>query len=491
MTAVSPSSGMKSTSIKIEKLTISTPCKAKLLSPEMVVIYNGLRLITPVLFKALPSYHSHPVLDSGIFNIVLMKISSHCIVKTYRIRKWLFWKQVFQQKVAWEFRDTLSIVETKSRIREINESAGRMKSNPQLENFVSLKKLDIYCDSIDQPFNDCLNKLVISRCVNLECIRIENLGTKSLISFARVIRDSCPNLVQLDYLSEFEEDGEAAIVEILRMSRLGWRYVDLLSVDNFNRTASAELFSHAPTLEVLKVIKWPEYDMEDLCSFLRHAKNLRILEGNDDRMSVYAGLRLDANFMVTQSNNRHYPWGLGKAVEFFQLQIDNIPRPDVIYQQNGEPLQAEIPNGNILSDPSSRYEVQRWILTQLGSMTGLKVLILGLPEPDIYFPGFSELDELDDFNYSSLEFSLASGLDLLAGLKELRVLNVSCTAHRIGVKELEWMYVHWPKLEKIKGLESKREWAEDIEAGLAAKRAVDEWMMAHPKGIGSLHYTQS
>lgn len=48
----------------------------------------------------------------------------------------------------------------------------------------------------------------------------------------------------------------------------------------------------------------------------------------------------------------------------------------------------------------------------------------------------------DTFQYRSLKFSLESGLDLLSGLKELRVLDVRSTAHRIGVAELDWMHVN-------------------------------------------------
>lgn len=71
-------------------------------------------------------------------------------------------------------------------------------------------------------------------------------------------------------------------------------------------------------------------------------------------------------------------------------------------------------------------------------------------------------------NYQCLEFSsesglgllsgltLESGLALLSGLKELRVLDVRKTAHNIGVEELEWMHQNWPKLERIRGLESDR-----------------------------------
>lgn len=100
-------------------------------------------------------------------------------------------------------------------------------------------------------------------------------------------------------------------------------------------------------------------------------------------------------------------------------------------------------------------------------------------------PGMSEV-ELEEallgdyftFHYRCLEFSLASGLELLGGMEELRVLDVRSTAHRIKIAELDWMHVNWPKLKEIKGLVSKREWAGDVAGGLAVKAAVEEWMAA-------------
>lgn len=51
------------------------------------------------------------------------------------------------------------------------------------------------------------------------------------------------------------------------------------------------------------------------------------------------------------------------------------------------------------------------------------------------------------FQLNCLEMSQGSGLDLLSGLKEMRVLDVVRMAHRIGVLELGWMRKNWPKPE--------------------------------------------
>jgi hypothetical protein len=56
-----------------------------------------------------------------------------------------------------------------------------------------------------------------------------------------------------------------------------------------------------------------------------------------------------------------------------------------------------------------------------------------------------------------LEMSLESGLDNLSGLKRLRELSVTGLPTRIGVIEVQWMAVHWPRLRVIRGLGGNEE----------------------------------
>lgn len=65
-------------------------------------------------------------------------------------------------------------------------------------------------------------------------------------------------------------------------------------------------------------------------------------------------------------------------------------------------------------------------------------------------------------NYQCLEFRW-SGLKLLTGMKELKVLDITSTAHTVGVAELDWAYVHSP-------------WAGDAKAGLSDKVARSGWL---------------
>lgn len=68
-----------------------------------------------------------------------------------------------------------------------------------------------------------------------------------------------------------------------------------------------------------------------------------------------------------------------------------------------------------------------------------------------------------DFQYSCLPMSLATGLDLMSDLKELRELNVEQMAHRIGLEEVQWMVANWPRLNRIIGLNVKDEAIKAVE----------------------------
>jgi hypothetical protein len=56
------------------------------------------------------------------------------------------------------------------------------------------------------------------------------------------------------------------------------------------------------------------------------------------------------------------------------------------------------------------------------------------------------------YQYDCLEMTLESGLDQLKDLKNLRVLDVQRMEQRIGLKEVQWMSLHWPRLREIRGL---------------------------------------
>ncbi|KAF9135374.1 hypothetical protein BG015_003291 [Linnemannia schmuckeri] len=84
----------------------------------------------------------------------------------------------------------------------------------------------------------------------------------------------------------------------------------------------------------------------------------------------------------------------------------------------------------------------------------------------------AKLEVIDqDSNTLWIEFSLRSGLAILAPLKELRCLSGNQGAHAIGVREVEWMCKNWPRLRSIEGL-----YEDDAEEAVA-------WLRKHKPEI--------
>ncbi|KAG0274370.1 hypothetical protein BGZ96_004354 [Linnemannia gamsii] len=329
-------------------------------------------------------------------------------------------------------------------------------------------------------------------------------GTGSLL------RTLCPCLTELA-LRGVILLRDARLAALLRSSKLGWRVLELDELVRFSHNAYAVIVECvSTTLEVLRINRWrglyPAW-----CSHLLSTTTqgqFRRLEGVSNgkvdaitkeftvhAQNTYEDHRVE---MARQKNQGQrtdiWSWiALGPSMEYLQLAIEGVPRPDVVCWRSGEPLPIQS------MSHCHRYKAQKWIYRQLASMSGLQELILGKPDLNMSCISFRGLDasmssiEIEDalspgfatYQYDCLEFSLESGLDILSGLKELRVLDVKSTAHRIGVAELEWMRIHWPKLKAIEGLVSRREWAGALEDGEAVRDAVEAWIDKHPNGIGS------
>ncbi|KAG0094293.1 hypothetical protein BGZ93_007399 [Podila epicladia] len=132
------------------------------------------------------------------------------------------------------------------------------------------------------------------------------------------------------------------------------------------------------------------------------------------------------------------PWTCSRMKQL-QLEIGGVPRPDIMIDHAGFPVQGDLFRGTV----EESHQVQRRIYEQLARLTNLSGLQLGgeLWEPDdvthhwTYDAENRRRDVDMAFQLNCLEMSLASGLDLLSGLKNMRVLDVSRMAHRIGVPD--------------------------------------------------------
>lgn len=380
--------------------------------------------------------------------------------------------------------------------------------------FLTLKEL-IFLERGNNQ-NDFSRLAVLVHCSHLVRLEFRRIDSRigNLLAFGdgtgSLLRTLCPCLTDLALYGVIAL-SESCLAALLRSSQPGWKVLELGELVFFSREAfSALMECVSTTLEELRVRNWRGFSADRCSSFLSASTRgqFRRLEGvvdgdlDDTRreFTIHAQDTYNEHRAETARRKRQgertdiRSWiALGPSMNYLQLQINGVPRPDLICRRNGEPLPIQATNHR------ERYKVQKWIYSQLASMSGLQELILGRRDVNWSRLNARGLDasmssiEIEEalsydfvtYQYDCLEFSLESGLGILGGLKELRVLDVKSTAHRIGIAELEWMRVHWPKLKTIEGLESRREWAGNLEDGQAVRDAVEDWIDNHPNGIGS------
>ncbi|KAF9953558.1 hypothetical protein BGZ65_004604 [Modicella reniformis] len=125
-------------------------------------------------------------------------------------------------------------------------------------------------------------------------------------------------------------------------------------------------------------------------------------------------------------------WACESSLKVLKVMVTGIPRPDL----EGVEVVGEVYAGE---GPT----IQSQVYDRLARLTNMESLWLGHSRPNS-----SNSKKLWD----CLEMSLESGLDKLSGLKGLKELSVSHMSTKIGLKELQWMIEHWPRLRAIYGL---------------------------------------
>ncbi|KAF9386347.1 hypothetical protein CPB97_003810 [Podila verticillata] len=227
-----------------------------------------------------------------------------------------------------------------------------------------------------------------------------------------------------------------------------WKVINMRNSQSGDLTAEA-ITSHCQELETLYIgdarVSSPMFH-RILCST---TKLLHLHANEDCDESSPENLQLQALDIISS------PW-VCWSLKTFKADVTGVPRPDVEFQHDGRPVQGAFHTGTM----EESRDLQRRVMGQLGALTELEELGLGAFAIDTGNEAAWEDDEevggsryVDyHFQLTCLEMSLASGLNLLAGLKKLRILDVTRMAHRIGPMELEWMQANLPRLENVRGL---------------------------------------
>ncbi|KAI9236247.1 MAG: hypothetical protein BYD32DRAFT_462720 [Podila humilis] len=117
--------------------------------------------------------------------------------------------------------------------------------------------------------------------------------------------------------------------------------------------------------------------------------------------------------------------------------VFRVPRPN-----DHVPQEHQDPTWNNPTLEHSR-QIQRQVYRHTAKQTHLYEVYLGALLGD---------DENPQHLWYTSEMTLESGLNELVGLKNLHRLTLHNMNHRMGVKELDWIYLQWPELRSIEGL---------------------------------------
>ncbi|KAG0344744.1 hypothetical protein BG004_004206, partial [Podila humilis] len=258
-------------------------------------------------------------------------------------------------------------------------------------------------------------------------------------------------------------DHEMAL-ELARES--DWTKIDFSTCDVVppGRSTAAALLERCASLEDLDVSTCEGViTSQDLAEILARTPKLVKLIASLDHMSAHGWPRnpqLDAQDFIWT------PW-VCKSLVYLEVQLINIPRPDVNTGHDGRPLGDKPRRGTI----EWSHQIQGLVYHRLAELKDLIHLKLGHcplePQPGdpLMLDSEGRLRPVDtEFQLNCLEMSLASGLGLLAGLTQMKVLDLTRMAHRVGVPELEWMQKHWVQLERVSGLFD--DWYPALEPGV-------------------------
>ncbi|KAF8986079.1 hypothetical protein BGZ46_009876 [Entomortierella lignicola] len=257
-------------------------------------------------------------------------------------------------------------------------------------------------------------------CGSIEQLEIRNcsFGAEGL---ARRMLTFMPKLHEVQFglilggVETFTYVSNKSVASILSGCRNGWREVQVNDIlIDYTSSELIELLSLAPNLRILDTIDY----------------------GWEHRNPTTTWVDASAFIDLDPVSESLWPWASEGSLEVFKVKIMNIPRPNI--REEYKYIEE--------SYPGEGLDIQLRVYERLARFTRLEVLWLG------YCDRFSNRTEWDyDVDQLfCLEMSLESGLDKLAGLKELRNLSISNMNTKVGLKEIKWMAENWPKLRIIR-----------------------------------------
>ncbi|KAG0256569.1 hypothetical protein DFQ27_005674 [Actinomortierella ambigua] len=232
--------------------------------------------------------------------------------------------------------------------------------------------------------------------------------------------------------------SDAGLAEVISCASSQWTeiYLSPTMVGPLTLAAIANHCSHLTILDVAgNILDKNEYAWLGLGvqGVLRNASRLKTLK-------VY---RFIGKNRITADNILSSEWAT-RSLEVLNLKIA-VPRADDDDDDDDDDNNDSAPS-DVTVSRELLCTIQRQILRRIGQQKSLMSLILGAR-------GAPWLTKYHQRN--CLEMTLESGLDELAGLHDLEVLDIQFMDHRVAVPELEWMAENLPKLQHLRGVSNR------------------------------------
>ncbi|KAG0068450.1 hypothetical protein BGZ90_000578 [Linnemannia elongata] len=277
-------------------------------------------------------------------------------------------------------------------------------------------------------------------------------------------------------------DGEVA--ELINAGQAGWRTIHITRLGPLSVEALIHQ-GHCASIEHIEAVETGGVTSDQLRRLLSSSPRLHtfIILENEERIIpsvthflVDDFIDLDLDLDLDDDNDTKggggggsgcrgslKPWACESTLRVFSAKILGIPRPDITVSYYNAP----IPEDATIQEtyPGQGLDLQQRVYERLARFSQLEVLELGHDDRDLggkykYVQdaaGNVIHDDRDEYQYSCVDMNLDSGLRVLVGLKQLKRLNVTRMATRIGVEEVGWMVENWSRLEELHGLNVEQE----------------------------------
>ncbi|KAG0044034.1 hypothetical protein BGZ83_010731 [Gryganskiella cystojenkinii] len=347
------------------------------------------------------------------------------------------------------------------RLTLISRDHGHNTSMPELEPQEREQILSQLRSSENNISGNCVPNLR-----NLKSITLGGFLGGILDTMISLVMERAPALEEFSLVdccsTEQTQEKDAAIAKLIsKGSSRGWKTLGFhwLSETFGSQTVAAILEHAAPTLENLRIGNpWKAFNSAAIQKLLCSAPNLRRF----DMIPTYGCGNLEQYMLLADDIvNSSESWAC-LELESFKCMIGGVPRPDIQQKTNSRPLtDIDLHNRDRYNLSQSR-SVQRQVLAQLGRLTNLREITLGLDNvlrESEHHETYWEDEEIEGVyhnignlqigrQYQCLSMTLDCGLDELRGLGSLRRMYLDNMSHGQGPAEVEWMKTNCPDFGK-------------------------------------------